>query len=137
MQSLHILLIEDDQIEIMKLQRALKKIESRHKVTPLNNGEEALEWLNTAEQLPDLIFLDLNMPRLNGLEFLSILKSNKTLKFLPTVILTTSSNKKDLLACYEIGVAGYVLKPLNYQDYVNRIATVLSYWERNEIVKPD
>ena len=132
---LNILLLEDDQIEIMKFQRALSKLESDANVIPTNNGEQALQWLNETENLPDVIFLDLNMPRLNGLEFLAILKADDRLKFIPTVVLTTSSNKKDLLACYEIGVAGYILKPLQYAEYVDRIRAVLSYWENNELVK--
>lgn len=132
---LNILLLEDDQIEIMKFQRALSKLESDAKVIPTSNGEQALQWLGETPELPDVIFLDLNMPRLNGLEFLAILKADDRLKFIPTVVLTTSSNKKDLLACYEIGVAGYILKPLQYADYVTRIGAVLSYWENNELVK--
>ncbi|NQX77996.1 response regulator [Gilvibacter sp.] len=136
MKTLEILLLEDDQIEIMKLQRAFKKLGATHKVIPVNNGEEALSYLNETSRLPDLIFLDLNMPRLNGLEFLAILKADDRMKFLPTVVLTTSSNEKDLFSCYEIGVAGYVLKPLQYQDYVDRLGALLTYWEHNEIVKP-
>lgn len=136
MKTLEILLLEDDQIEIMKLERAFKKLGTQHKVIPVNNGEDALEYLKDASRLPDLVFLDLNMPRLNGLEFLAILKKDDRLKFLPTIVLTTSSNEKDLFACYEIGVAGYVLKPLQYQDYVNRMGAVLAYWENNELVKP-
>ena len=136
MKTLEILLLEDDQIEIMKLERAFKKLSTQHKVIHVNNGEDALEYLKDARRLPDLVFLDLNMPRLNGLEFLAILKKDDRLKFLPTVVLTTSSNKKDLFACYEIGVAGYILKPLQYQDYVNRMGAVLAYWENNELTKP-
>ena len=94
--ELKILLIEDDTIELMKLNRAMLSLNMNHKVTEANNGEDALELLLNKEYYPDIILLDLNMPKINGIEFLSILKTNESLKFIPTIILTTSSNKKDL-----------------------------------------
>lgn len=132
---LKILLIEDDQIEVIKLKRVIDKLGLKHQLIEAQNGEAALEILKEETLLPDIIFLDLNMPKINGLEFLKILKSNPKLKFLPAVILTTSNNRKDVLACYEIGVAGYILKPLKYNDYTNKIEKVLSYWCENELIK--
>ena len=132
---LNILLIEDDQIEVIKLKRVIDKLGLMHQLIEAQNGEAALEILKEETLLPDIIFLDLNMPKINGLEFLKILKSNPKLKFLPAVILTTSNNRKDVLACYEIGVAGYILKPLKYNDYTNKIEKVLSYWCENELIK--
>jgi CheY-like chemotaxis protein len=73
------------------------------------------------------------MPKLNGIEFLNILKNDDVLKYIPTIILTTSNNQKDLLECYKIGIAGYVLKPLKYEDYVSKIETLLAYWSINEL----
>jgi CheY-like chemotaxis protein len=133
--ELKILLIEDDTIELMKLNRAMLSLNMSHKVTEVNNGEDALELLLNEEYYPDIILLDLNMPKINGIEFLSILKTNESLKFIPTIILTTSSNKKDLLECYNIGIAGYVQKPLKYQDYIAKINILLSYWSANELIK--
>ena len=133
--ELKILLIEDDTIELMKLNRAMLSLNMNHKVTEINNGEDALELLLNEEYYPDIILLDLNMPKINGIEFLSILKTNESLKFIPTIILTTSSNKKDLLECYNIGIAGYVQKPLKYQDYIAKINILLSYWSANELIK--
>ena len=75
------------------------------------------------------------MPKINGIEFLSILKKNDALKYVPTIILTTSSNQRDLLACYEIGIAGYILKPLKYEEYVSKIEKLLGYWSINELKK--
>ena len=94
--ELKILLIEDDTIELMKLNRAMLSLNMNHEVREANNGEDALELLLNKEYYPDIILLDLNMPKINGIEFLSILKTNESLKFIPTIILTTSSNKKDL-----------------------------------------
>ena len=134
-QVLKILLIEDDMIEIMKLNRAFSTLKLRHKIIEANNGEEAFKLLLEKDNLPDLILLDLNMPRMNGIEFLSILKSDENLKYIPTVILTTSSNQKDLLECFRIGVSGYVLKPLKYEVYMEKIQKIVSYWGINELIK--
>ena len=74
------------------------------------------------------------MPKISGLEFLKILKADDRLKYIPTIILTTSNNQRDLLECYKIGIAGYVLKPLKYEDYVSKIEKLLSYWSINELI---
>ena len=133
--NLKILLIEDDTIEVMKLKRAIKKLELNHTLIEAKNGEEALSILKDNQVLPDIIFLDLNMPKINGLEFLKIVKKDPILKFLPTMILTTSNNRKDVLACYNEGVAGYIIKPLKYDHYVEKIGTALNYWSMNELIK--
>ncbi|WP_396143836.1 response regulator [Flavobacterium sp.] len=132
--SLNILLIEDDTIEVMKFNRVVKTLNLNHKIIEANNGEEALEILRIKEIIPDIILLDLNMPKLNGLEFLRILKNDESLKFIPSIVLTTSSNHKDLLECYKIGIAGYLLKPLKYDDYMERIKKLLDYWSINELI---
>ncbi len=131
--KLNILLIEDDMIEVMKLNRTVSKLNLNHNIIEANNGEEALQILEHKDTLPDIILLDLNMPKINGLEFLSTLKADPVLKYLPTIILTTSNNQKDLLECYKIGVSGYVLKPLKYEDYVYKIERLLAYWSINEL----
>lgn len=130
--EIDILLLDDDKIEVMKLERALATLESNHNLQVANNGEEAIQMLNDAQELPDLILLDLNMPKLNGVEFLSIIKSDQQLNHIPTVILTTSINEKDLLECYKHGVAGYVLKPLKYEDYLIKMKYLINYWAINE-----
>jgi CheY-like chemotaxis protein len=130
-----ILLIEDDQIEVMKLQRTVSKLGLKHNIVEAKNGEDALEILKSGQKLPDIILLDLNMPRMNGIEFLAILKNDEQLKYLPTIILTTSENRADLLKCYEAGIAGYVIKPLKYEDYESKMKKVMDYWEVNQLVK--
>ncbi len=135
MNSLKVLLIEDDMIEVMKLNRAKNSLNLNHNIIEANNGEEALKILEDRDNLPDIILLDLNMPKISGIEFLKILKADDTLKYLPTIVLTTSSNERDLLECYKIGIAGYVLKPLKYEDYVSKIEKLLAYWGVNELIK--
>jgi CheY-like chemotaxis protein len=134
MKSLNILLIEDDAIEIMKFNRVLNTLGLNHKIIEANNGEEALTILKVKDIIPDIIILDLNMPKINGIEFLQILKEDEQLKYIPAIILTTSNNHKDVLECYKIGIAGYVLKPLKYDDYVERVRKMLEYWSTNELI---
>ncbi|MFC4094291.1 response regulator [Euzebyella saccharophila] len=132
---MNILFIEDDAIETMKFKRTLAKLNVKHKITEAKNGEEALEVLGSGDQLPDIILLDLNMPRMSGIEFLKILKADEHYKYLPTIMLTTSQNRADLLECYRIGIAGYILKPLKYEEYEEKLIKVVHYWEVSELVK--
>lgn len=133
--SLKILLVEDNLIEIMKMKRTLSLLKLKHTLHEAKNGEEALSFLEDRSHIPDIILLDLNMPKINGIEFLRILKSKDDLKHIPTIILTTSSNQKDLLECYRTGMSGYILKPLKYEEYVKKIEVVLSYWSVNELIQ--
>lgn len=132
--SLNILLIEDDAIEVMKFNRVLSTMEVKHKIIEANNGEEALTILKVKEIIPDIIILDLNMPKINGIEFLGVLKEDEHLRYIPTVILTTSNNRHDLLECYKIGIAGYLLKPLKFDDYKDRIKKLIDYWSCIELI---
>jgi CheY-like chemotaxis protein len=131
---LNILFIEDDFIESMKFQRVLKTLELNHRIIEAGNGEEALSILTGKEIIPDIILLDLNMPKVNGLEFLRILKNDEKLRYIPTIIFTTSSNHRDILECYTIGIAGYILKPLKYEDYQVIVKKTLDYWATNELI---
>ena len=129
-----ILLIEDDAIEILKFNRSLIKLREVHELIDAHNGENALDILAENSQI-DLILLDLNMPKMNGFEFLKQLRTDPNLKYIPTVVLTTSINRSDLKQAYSIGIAGYLVKPLKYEDYVLKIASLLNYWKQNELVK--
>jgi len=134
MKNRKILLIEDDVIEIMKLKRAISTLGLNHSIIEANNGEDALKLLEHKDNLPDFILLDLNMPKVSGIEFLKILKADRRLSYIPTIILTTSRNQRDLIACYETGISGYLLKPLKYEDYVFKIEKLLAYWSVNELI---
>lgn len=119
----------------MKMKRTVSFLELNHQITEAKNADEGLKILEDKNDLPDLILLDLNMPKISGIEFLSILKASEEYRHIPTVILTTSDNQKDLDECYKTGVSGYILKPLKYEDYVKKIEKVLSYWSINELKK--
>ena len=134
LKTLKILFIEDDIIEVMKFNRVITTLGLTHQIIESKNGEAALSILQNKENLPNIILLDLNMPKLNGIEFLTILKNDSILKYIPTIILTTSSNFKDVKECYKIGIAGYILKPLKYEDYVLKIQKLLDYWSCNELI---
>lgn len=131
---LNILLIEDDAIEVMKFNRALSTMSTNHKVVEAGNGEEALEILRGQQVIPDIIVLDLNMPRINGIELLDILKQDSVLRYIPAIMLTTSNNHKDVMECYKLGIAGYMIKPLKYEDYLERVTKLIHYWSMNELV---
>jgi CheY-like chemotaxis protein len=131
---LNILLVEDDAIEVMKFNRVVKNLETKHKITEANNGEEALNLLKDRTVNPDIIILDLNMPKVNGLEFLKIIKQDDARRFIPTIILTTSNNFSDIKECYQNGIAGYVVKPLKHDDYMTSTKKLLEYWSSNELI---
>ena len=117
------------------MKRTISLLKLDHTLHEAKNGEEALKFLEDKSNMPDLILLDLNMPKISGIEFLKIIKTNEELLHIPTVILTTSSNQADLIECYKTGMSGYVLKPLKYEDYVKKIEKVLAYWSVNELRK--
>ena len=133
MKKLTLLLIEDDEIERLKFKRVCDKNNFNLSVLEAKNGEQALNILQEANNLPDVILLDLNMPKMNGIEFLNILKSDSNIKFIPIVIVSSSNNFKDIKCFYEIGVAGYLIKPLHYKEYTDRIVSFLNYWSVNEL----
>lgn len=130
-----ILLVEDDRIEILKFKRTISKLKLDYDFIFASNGEDALEILQNKElDLPQIILLDLNMPRFNGFDFLKMMRSKKELKYIPTIVLTTSENEKDLKKCYELGIAGYMVKPLDYNFYVEKLKVLFNYWEMNELI---
>ncbi len=133
-EMINILLVEDDEVDVMNVRRAFKK---GHIVNPLyvaGNGIEALEMLRgegTTPQIPTqrrLVLLDLNMPKMNGIEFLTILRSDPNLKQTPVVILTTSSEDRDRVNAYNLNVAGYLLKPVTFGTFVETMTTLNQYW---------
>ena len=117
-----ILLIEDDELDIISVQRSLKKLESEYELHTAYNGIEALEMLRDPKLalVPDVILLDLNMPKMNGIEFLRMLRADKDLKDIKVFIMTTSSESADRDAAEHLGISGFIIKPLNYNDNTKR-----------------
>ena len=134
-----ILHVEDDEVDAMVMKRALKKTELDFTYHHAKNGIEALDMLkgtNSHEKLvprPSVILLDLNMPQMNGHEFLQELRSDPDLKSISVYVLSTSGDDKDRMEAFERNVAGYILKPLTLEDYVEAINTLNKYWQLTEL----
>jgi CheY-like chemotaxis protein len=128
-----ILLVEDDQVDAMVVRRALKELHVINRLEHVENGEEALAYLrDSTKERPCLILLDLNMPVMNGIEFLQEVKADPELKLIPDVVLTTSDEQKDKVESFELGVAGYMRKPVDYKQFVEIIRTIDAYWTISE-----
>lgn len=128
-----VLLVEDDKVDAMTVIRSFKELSITNNVEHRINGVEALAYLNQAEEKPCLILLDINMPKMNGIELLEKLKKNEELRKIPVVILTTSNDERDKLESYNLGVAGYMIKPVNYGQFVEVIRSVNMYWTLSEL----
>ena len=128
-----ILLIEDDSVDAMTVRRAIKELHVANQLEHAENGEEALVYLRDASRdRPCLILLDLNMPVMNGIEFLQAVKAEPELKRIPVVVLTTSDEQEDKVESFELGVAGYMRKPVEYQQFVEIMRTIDAYWTISE-----
>lgn len=129
-----ILLVEDDKVDSMTVKRALKEISVSNTLIVAENGEEALEYLrNDQNELPCIVLLDLNMPRMNGIEFLDVAKKDNALKKIPVIVLTTSKEERDRMNSFDMGVAGYMIKPVDYKQFVEVIKTINIYWTLSEM----
>ncbi|MCB9015957.1 MAG: response regulator [Lentimicrobiaceae bacterium] len=129
-----ILLVEDDMIDAMTVKRALKELNILNPVVTVENGEEALTYLRDSEnEKPGIILLDLNMPRMNGIEFLGIAKKDDNLKLIPVIVLTTSLDEIDRVDTFNLGVAGYMVKPVDYKKFVEVIKAIKLYWSLSEL----
>jgi CheY-like chemotaxis protein len=128
------MLVEDDEVDAMTVKRALKDLNVTNELIHKINGEEALEYLrNDAEKKPCVILLDLNMPKMNGIEFLKIAKNNEQLKKIPVTVLTTSTGERNIVESFEFSVAGYIVKPVDYGKFVEAIRVINLYWTLSEL----
>ena len=127
---LNILLVEDDEVDVMNVRRAFKKNNIGNPLWVAGNGLDALALLRGTEIPRDrrLVLLDLNMPRMNGIEFLRELRADPELGLTPVVVLTTSDDERDRVDAYNLNVAGYILKPVTFVSFVEAMATLNKYW---------
>lgn len=124
-----ILLVEDDPGDAMLVEEALLDGAEDRSVVQVSDGVAALEYLrDTAQPRPDLIVLDLNMPRMNGAETLKALKEDEALKSIPTVILTTSAASQDVSAAYATYASAYVVKPVNLDDFISAVRNIDTFY---------
>ena len=129
-----ILLIEDDNVDVMTVERVFRDLKIANQLVSTSNGEQALEYLRTnGNKKPCVILLDLNMPKMNGTEFLKIVKTDEALKKIPVVVLTTSSQQQDVVESFKLGAAGYMVKSVDYGKFVETIRTINLYWTLSEL----
>ena len=132
---LNILLVEDDQVDVMNVKRAFDKNRITNPLYVATNGLEALEMLQSNAVPPErrLILLDLNMPKMTGIEFLRALRADPVLSATPVVVLTTSNDERDKIDAYNLNVAGYLLKPVTFINFVEVMAALNKYWTLVEL----
>ena len=127
--ELHVLLVDDDDVDVMTVRRALQRNELGNPLHVASNGLEALQLLRQGGiGSRCIVLLDLNMPRMNGLEFLAALRADPALHATSVVVLTTSNQESDKVQAYQKNVAGYLVKPVNFVHFVGVMATLIRYW---------
>jgi CheY-like chemotaxis protein len=128
--TVNILLVEDDQVDVMNVRRAFEKNRISNPLYVAENGVEALEMLRSGAvpRTRRLVLLDLNMPKMNGIEFLRELRADARLSLTPVVVLTTSNDEQDKVEAYHLNVAGYLLKPVTFINFVELMAALNRYW---------
>lgn len=139
--NIPILLVEDDQVDVMTVKRALKVNKITNPLFIVPNGEEALNFLRhqggfsniEKSPRPGIILLDLNMPVMNGIEFLKLVKADPDLKRIPVVVLTTSKADEDRVESFNLSVAGYIIKPVEFEKFVEAVKTIDLYWTLSEL----
>lgn len=133
MNNKHILLVEDDELDVISVQRSLRKIDQQYELLTAYNGIEALEMLHNALEketpLPDVILLDLNMPKMNGVEFLKALRKDDALKHIKVFVMTTSGDESDRKTTEQLGVSGYLIKPLNFNNNDKRTDSMDGFFQ--------
>ena len=129
-----ILLVEDDSVDAMTVERALKDLKVTNPLIRRINGNDALEYLkDRGNDKPCVILLDLNMPNMNGIEFLKVVKADDTLKKIPVVVLTASREAHDKINSFALSVAGYMSKQGDYKRFVETIKMIDLYWTLSEL----
>jgi CheY-like chemotaxis protein len=132
---LNILLVEDDDVDVMNVRRAFEKAHIANPLFVAADGLEALEKLRSGE-VPNnrrIVLLDLNMPRMNGIEFLRELRKDPQLSAIPVVVLTTSTMDRDKFDAYQLNIAGYLVKPVTFSDFCDLMVTLNKYWALVEL----
>ena len=127
---LNIFLVEDDDVDVMNVKRAFEQNNIRNPLFVAHDGVEALEKLRSREipQERRVVLLDLNMPRMNGIEFLREVRNDPALCSMTVVVLTTSKNEQDRIDAYNLNVAGYLVKPVTFANFCEVMVTLNKYW---------
>ncbi|MCC5914401.1 MAG: response regulator [Balneolaceae bacterium] len=133
MNSIHILLVEDNEGDILLIREALEDGKIANDLSVVNDGEKAIRYLSRDEGfndaiIPNLILLDINLPRKNGHEVLSFIKTNDELRHIPVIMLTTSSSDRDILESYKNHANCYITKPVEVSDFMDAVISIEEFW---------
>ncbi len=129
-----ILFAEDDDVDQEAVKRCFEQLRIANPLIVVGDGEQALAYLqNDSKEKPCLILLDLKMPKMDGIELLRHLKVDKRLKLIPVVMFTSSAEEQDKVNSYNLGVAGYIVKPPQHREFLEAIRTLDLYWTLNEV----
>jgi CheY-like chemotaxis protein len=127
-----ILLVEDNPVDIDLTKRAFKKQNIECEIQIANDGEEACralsDWENGRTEPPNIILLDLKMPRMNGFDVLKVFKNSEISRNIPIIVLTSSNEEKDINKAYQYGANSYLLKPIDYGEFLNLVQIIINYW---------
>src|SRR5438034_679750 len=127
-QEIDILLVEDNPSDAELTQRALRKSELGARVAVARDGAEALEYLFSNRPKPKVIFLDLKLPKIDGIEVLRRVRADDRLRSVPVVVLTSSQEERDISQCYKLGVNSYIVKPVEFDEFYKAVGDLATYW---------
>lgn len=128
MTEIKILLVEDNEGDIVLTQEALKDGRIKNNIILARDGVEALAMLDSGESLPDLILLDINLPKLNGLEVLTAIKKDPRLRSIPVIMLSTSDEQNDILSSYNNYANCFITKPVDFNRFIEVVRTIETFW---------
>ena len=128
MNEIQILLVEDNEGDIILTREALKDGRMKNSIIVAKDGQEALDMLNNAEVLPDLILLDINLPKMNGLEVLTTIKTDMRLRTIPVIMLSTSNEQNDILTSYNNYANCFITKPVDFNRFIDVVRTIEDFW---------
>ncbi len=136
MHEVEILLVEDNPNDVELALRALKKNNLANRVLTVKDGAEALDYIfgrgthreRNVENVPRVILLDLKLPKVDGIEVLRAIRSDERTKYIPVVILTSSSEERDIVETYKLGVNSYIVKPVNFEKFIDVVRELGYYW---------
>lgn len=130
-QPIHILLVEDNPNDVEITTRAFLKGKIKNRLSVARDGQEALDMLRDLKakgEVPGLVLLDLNLPKISGIEVLQKIKTDPETRRIPVIVLTTSTREEDVVRAYDLGVNTFISKPVRFEDFLKVVATIQEYW---------